>query len=65
MIILYSFPVQVFHGAEMDIIWLQRDFGVYVVGLFDTYQAAKALQLSGLSLKNLLMRYCKVDADKK
>ncbi|KAG7313093.1 hypothetical protein JYU34_000176 [Plutella xylostella] len=57
--------LKVFHGAEMDIIWLQRDFGVYVVGLFDTYQAAKALQLSGLSLKNLLMRYCKVDADKK
>ncbi|CAH2034888.1 unnamed protein product, partial [Iphiclides podalirius] len=57
--------VKVFHGAEMDVLWLQRDFGVYIVGLFDTHQAAKALKISGLSLKSLLMRYCKVDADKR
>jgi exosome complex exonuclease RRP6 len=35
--------VKVFHGADRDIIWLQRDFGVYVVGLFDTFQASKLL----------------------
>ena len=35
--------VKVFHGAESDVIWLQRDCGVYVVGLFDTYHASKAL----------------------
>lgn len=29
--------LKVFHGANMDIKWLQRDFGVYVVNLFDTY----------------------------
>ena len=23
-------------GADSDIIWLQRDFGIYVVNLFDT-----------------------------
>lgn len=56
---------QVFHGAESDVIWLQRDFGVYIVGLFDTHQAAKVLNLGGLSLKYLLMKYCRVDADKK
>lgn len=57
--------LKVFHGAEMDILWLQRDFGVYVVGMFDTHQAARVLSLPGLSLKSLLMRYCSVDADKK
>ena len=33
--------VKVFHGADMDIAWLQRDFSIYVVNLFDTYRAAK------------------------
>lgn len=46
-------------------IWLQRDFGVYLVGMFDTHQAATVLGLPGLSLKYLLMKYCQVDADKK
>ena len=32
---------KVFHGADMDIQWLQRDFSIYVVNLFDTYRAAK------------------------
>lgn len=35
--------VQVFHGAESDIVWLQQDFQVYVVNLFDTYHASKVL----------------------
>lgn len=25
-----------FHGADNDILWLQRDFHIYVVNLFDT-----------------------------
>lgn len=49
----------------MDVLWLQRDFGVYIVGMFDTYQAAKALNQNGLALKDLLMRYCKVNTDKR
>ncbi|KAJ8737858.1 hypothetical protein PYW08_000453 [Mythimna loreyi] len=57
--------IKVFHGAEHDVIWLQRDFGVYLVGMFDTHQAAMVLNLPGLSLKYLLMRYCQVSADKK
>lgn len=32
--------VKVFHGAESDIKWLQQDFNLYVVNLFDTYHAA-------------------------
>ncbi|KAJ1558426.1 exosome nuclease subunit, partial [Nowakowskiella sp. JEL0078] len=56
--------VKVFHGADMDINWLQRDFGVYVVNMFDTYQASHGLQLSHHGLGFLLKLYCNVNADK-
>jgi ribonuclease D len=29
---------QVLHGADRDIVWLQRDFGIYVCNMFDTGQ---------------------------
>lgn len=38
--------VKIFHGAESDIVWLQQDFDLYVVNLFDTYHASKALGAS-------------------
>lgn len=57
--------LKVLHGSNMDIIWLQRDFGLYVVGLFDTYHAANALHLHAKSLKYLLSTYAGFDADKK
>ncbi|GAB5585904.1 exosome nuclease subunit [Umbelopsis nana] len=57
--------VKVMHGATSDIIWLQRDFSVYVVDLFDTYHASHVLELPGHSLAYLLKHYCDVDADKK
>lgn len=28
--------IKVLHGSDMDIQWLQRDFALYVVNLFDT-----------------------------
>ncbi|CAJ0947936.1 unnamed protein product, partial [Mesorhabditis belari] len=28
--------LKVFHGADKDIVWLQRDFGIYVVNMFDS-----------------------------
>ena len=34
---------QVFHGADSDIVWLQENFNIYVVNLFDTYHASKVL----------------------
>lgn len=34
---------QVFHGADSDIPWLQQDFDIFVVNLFDTYHATKVL----------------------
>lgn len=45
--------IKVFHGAHMDVLWLQRDFRLYVVGLFDTYHAAKQLGLQK-SLRGLV-----------
>ncbi|GFS15362.1 exosome component 10, partial [Elysia marginata] len=56
--------IMVLHGADSDIGWLQRDFGVYVVNMFDTGQAARVLGLSRFSLAHLLMNYCQVEADK-
>ncbi|XP_077459432.1 exosome complex component 10 [Stigmatopora argus] len=57
--------VKVFHGADSDIEWLQRDFGLYVVNLFDTHQASRALNMARHSLDHLLKHYCKVDSDKR
>ncbi|PWA00936.1 hypothetical protein BB558_002987 [Smittium angustum] len=57
--------VKVFHGADSDIEWLQRDFGVYVVGLFDTYHASKRLGMQKRSLLYLLETIAKVSSDKK
>lgn len=61
---LLVLTVKVFHGSHMDIIWLQRDLGLYVVGLFDTYHAARALGYPQASLASLLSRFVKFDADK-
>ncbi|XP_072101187.1 exosome complex component 10 isoform X1 [Mobula birostris] len=57
--------VKVFHGADSDIEWLQRDFGLYVVNMFDTHQAARTLNLGRHSLDYLLKHYCDVQADKR
>ncbi|KAF1973591.1 exosome complex exonuclease-like protein Rrp6 [Bimuria novae-zelandiae CBS 107.79] len=56
--------IKVLHGAYMDIVWLQRDLGLYVVGLFDTYHAARALGYPGGSLAYLLERFVKFQAQK-
>uniref|UniRef100_A0A1J3HPW1 Exosome component 10 n=1 Tax=Noccaea caerulescens TaxID=107243 RepID=A0A1J3HPW1_NOCCA len=55
---------KVMHGADRDIIWLQRDFGIYVCNLFDTGQASKVLKLERYSLEFLLKHYCRVAANK-
>lgn len=56
--------LKVFHGADSDIEWLQRDLSLYVVNMFDTHQAAKRLGFERLSLAYLLKHYCKIEADK-
>ncbi|XP_046896837.1 exosome component 10 [Hypomesus transpacificus] len=57
--------VKVFHGADSDIEWLQKDFGLYVVNMFDTHQASRALNLGRNSLDHLLKHFCNVDSDKR
>ncbi|KAG2131815.1 ribonuclease H-like domain-containing protein [Suillus clintonianus] len=57
--------VKVFHGAESDIVWLQQDFNVFVVGLFDTYHASKALDFQKHGLANLLEAFCDFIPDKR
>lgn len=58
--------VKVMHGADSDIGWLQRDFGLYVVNLFDTGRACRALPgFARASLAYLLSKYANIDADKK
>lgn len=56
--------IKVFHGAHMDMIWLQRDLGLYVNGVFDTYFACVLLGYQGRSLAFLLSKFVNFDADK-
>lgn len=55
---------KVLHGGDYDILWLQRDCGVYVVNLFDTHQAAVVLEYPHRSLAALLSRFCHIEANK-
>ncbi len=73
--------MQVLHGAESDIIWLQQDFNLYIVNLFDTYHASKVLGMFSVPMPNLeliwildfprhglaalLEMYCDFTADKR
>ncbi|KAJ7638309.1 ribonuclease H-like domain-containing protein [Roridomyces roridus] len=57
--------VKVFHGAESDIIWLQQDFNLYIVNLFDTFHASKLLEFPRHGLANLLEMYCDFVPDKR
>ena len=52
--------VKVLHGADSDIVWLQRDFGIYIANMFDTGQAARVLGYPSAGLAYLLSRFCKV-----
>ena len=56
---------QVLHGAHMDVIWLQRDLGLYLNGYIDTHFASEALSYSQRSLAFLLKKFVDFDADKK
>ncbi|KAF8582891.1 hypothetical protein K439DRAFT_1634914 [Ramaria rubella] len=57
--------VKVFHGAESDIVWLQQNFNLYVVNLFDTYHATKVLDFPKHSLAALLEMFCDFTPDKR
>ncbi|KAG8642280.1 hypothetical protein MANES_12G066500v8 [Manihot esculenta] len=55
---------KVFHGADNDVLWLQRDFHIYVVNLFDTAKACEVLSKPQKSLAYLLETYCGVATNK-
>ncbi|KAJ6544046.1 hypothetical protein B0H19DRAFT_1169443 [Mycena capillaripes] len=57
--------VKVLHGAESDIPWLQQDFNLYIVNLFDTFHASKLLDFPRHGLANLLEMYCDFVPDKR
>ncbi|GAA6024428.1 hypothetical protein JCM11491_001731 [Sporobolomyces phaffii] len=57
--------IKVLHGANSDIVWLQRDFGLYIVGLFDTYHATHVLGYAQHSLASLLDMYTDFVPDKR
>lgn len=57
--------VKVFHGSDNDLEWLQRDFSLYVVNLFDTAQAARELKYASFGLNFLLKSFCDIDSDKR
>ena len=56
--------IKVMHGADSDVQWLQRDLGVYIVNLFDSFHASRVLLFPRHSLAHLLQHYCAVTADK-
>lgn len=51
--------LKVLHGADRDIEWLQKDFGLFVVNMFDTGKAARILNLP-CGLGKLLNQLCHV-----
>lgn len=64
---IFSDPkvVKVLHGADSDVKWLQRDFGIYICNMFDTGIAAKTLDYPFHGLAHLLQTICGFTADKK
>ncbi|KAL6535911.1 Protein RRP6-like 3 [Orobanche hederae] len=55
---------KVFHGADNDVLWLQRDFHIYVVNLLDTAKACDILSKPQRSLAYLLETYSSVSTNK-
>ncbi|XP_063721223.1 exosome complex component 10-like [Symsagittifera roscoffensis] len=56
--------LKVMHGCDSDVLWFQRDFGLYLVNVFDTGQAARALNYPTFALSYLLKRFVNFDAHK-
>jgi len=56
--------VKVLHGANSDVDWLQRDLGLYVVQMFDTGLAARALGYASASFAFALQKHAGVKANK-
>ena len=48
---------KVLHGCHNDIIWLQRDFRVYVVNVFDTEKACQVRPSHRTSMLDVTYAY--------
>lgn len=59
-IFLDSNITKIFHGCVNDTQWLQRDFNMLCVNVFDTQLAAKSLKIQKLGLNSLWEKYCEV-----
>jgi exosome complex exonuclease RRP6 len=51
--------LKVLHGADSDILWLQKDLGLFVVNMFDTGQAARLLGMPA-GLGKVLLNLCHI-----
>lgn len=49
----------------MDTKWLQRDFNIHIVNLFDTHRASRVLGMQKFSYAYLLHHFCNVSTNKK
>jgi len=54
----------ILHGCDNDMAWLATNFNMYLIGVLDTAQLAKAVGASSRSLAVLLKRHFNVKVDK-
>ena len=52
------------HGCDWDVLWLQRDFGIYIANLFDTGQATRVLQHKQFGLASIMERYAGIKVNR-
>ncbi|RZC35739.1 low-specificity L-threonine aldolase 2, partial [Asbolus verrucosus] len=52
--------VKIFHAATNDLKWLQQDFDLFIINMFDSQRAMKALGYPKLGLEVLLQNYAVV-----
>ncbi|GIL77185.1 hypothetical protein Vretimale_3160 [Volvox reticuliferus] len=53
--------IKVIHGGGNDVVWLQRDFRMYPVNVFDTEKASQVLGYESRALSSLLRRHVGLD----
>jgi ribonuclease D len=51
------------HGADRDIVWLQRDFGIYICNMFDTGQVCTLKSLIVWVYVSLVLLFVSVRKD--
>ncbi|KGG50199.1 hypothetical protein DI09_81p20 [Mitosporidium daphniae] len=59
--------LKIFHGCRQDLLWLQKDFSIFVAGIFDTFVATTAvlsLSLPSFSLASLVSTFCSTEDSK-